>query len=811
MEEEDQAPSETEPADPAPTLWGGRTRVLEEVGRGAMGQVLRGFDIKLRREMALKVSLLPRQEMPRELLARFVEEAQITAQLEHPNVVPVHDLGVDPEGRAYFSMKLVRGRSLDEILELRRSGDAETLSEFGLRRLLDVFLKVCQAIEYAHARGVIHRDLKPGNIMVGDFGEVAVTDWGLAKLIELDGDQSQAVSTEAYELGGDRVSEPSSTPSSIPGVTSVRALTKAWDTQVGTVLGTPQYMSPEQARGLSVDQRSDLYSLGVVLYEILCGTVPFDHEDSEVVVKRVSLENPRPPSRIQPQVPPALEALVMRLLVKEPEERTLSLPEIRQHVQNYIEGIAQDYRRDGLRGSVAWTVGALLAFAFLVWYLTGQSVAVVLALGPPAVLNAVGWFLLVLAVGYPLWAERSAFRLSRVERDPFRRPSQEEVFVSGYLAHRSFAAALAPLFQLVFIVELVTRAVLQTSREGAGSAAIVQRFAAQMRAEWSEALIVVLVFQFAYLFLISTEVRFARRIDRFGLLVRRPPWESVWPFFLIIVLLLTVATTDVLTRVLGASTESSSALLLHELLSVAGRPVEIVKTLVFQGTFLLALSGATLLAAFPSSELLAALRVVSHATDEAAVLARAQYFLRSLAVFRVARAVWLYGGAMIGTLTAMRILSNGAGATLLEKVIYILGPSLIGFLGYSTLRRRTRSFVSRAPALERLLEQHRAQTNAEQRAAQSGELGRVPAGWALSQLAVPAACLLFYLFWTGSGLQREALRELIPVTTKDWLVILPYVLLAPLLLSRDAIQRRLLKRAKGEETGPDLAERQSGD
>src|SRR6266540_5338842 len=147
-----------------------------------MAQVLRGTDLKLGGDLALKVLPLPKSETPRPLLARFAEEAQITAQLEHPNIVPVHDLGVDPDGRAYFSMKLIRGQSLQSILDKRRQNDAETLERFGLRRLLDVFLQVCQAIEYAHARGVIHRDLKPANIMVGDFGEVLVMDWGVAKL-----------------------------------------------------------------------------------------------------------------------------------------------------------------------------------------------------------------------------------------------------------------------------------------------------------------------------------------------------------------------------------------------------------------------------------------------------------------------------------------------------------------------------------------------------------------------------------------------------------------------------------------------------
>jgi hypothetical protein len=255
---------------------------------------------------------------------------------------------------------------------------------------------------------------------------------------------------------------------------------------------------------------------------------------------------------------------------------------------------------------------------------------------------------------------------------------------------------------------------------------------------------------------------------------------------LIIVLLATVTTTDVLGR---------TNVSWRELLTVPERPVEILKTLVFQGTFLLALTATTMLAAFSFSELLAALRAVSHATDDAAVVSRAQYFLRSLAVFRVSRAVWLYGGAMIGTLTAMRILSEGSAHPLLEKILYILGPSLIGFWGYSALRRRTRSFVAEAPALDRLLTERISRARAQQQTAILRELERVPILWPLAQLAVPIACLAVYVLWTSSGVQRDELRELIvPVTTKDWLVILPYVLLVPLLLSRDTLQRRRLRR-----------------
>jgi hypothetical protein len=309
-------------------------------------------------------------------------------------------------------------------------------------------------------------------------------------------------------------------------------------------------------------------------------------------------------------------------------------------------------------------------------------------------------------------------------------------------------------------------------------------------------LIVVLVFQFAYLVLLASEVRFARRIDRCELLVRRAPWESVWPVFLILVLLASVITTDVLELVLGAQ---PAGVRWRELLQMPDSPFEIVKTLVFQGTFLLGLAATTMLAAFPVTELLAASRAVFHAADEASVAGRAKYFLRSVAAIRVARGVWLYGGAMIGTLTAMRILSEDSHHPLLEKVVYILGPSLIGFLGYSALRGRMLGFLQQAPAVERLVEAHADAAAVTQREANLAVIGAVPWRWPLAQITVPMACIAAYLLWTGSGLQPEALDQLLPVTTKDWLVVLPYVLLVPLLLARDPVQRWLLARARARD------------
>jgi serine/threonine protein kinase len=789
---------------PPSDLWAGKIRVLGEVGSGAMAEVLRGYDTKLRREVALKVTKHSRKDMPRQQLARFAEEAQIMAQLEHPNVVPVHDLGTSPDGRAYFSMKLIPGRSLETILERRRANDPATLAQFGLRRLLDVFLQVCQAIDYAHARGVIHRDLKPANIMVGDFGEVLVMDWGVAKLMEPSASHSEAVTTSTEEgsipdvESGERISV---LPR--PGITSVRAAAKAWQTQDGTVIGTPEYMSPEQAAGHAVDGRADIYALGVILYEILCGHVPFEHDDPLVTLKCVMNDVPLPPSEIQPSTPPALEALTLRLLVKDPAERTLTIPQIRTYVQGYIDGVARQYQRESLLGTVVTASGALVLFAFVVWYLTGQSIAKVLTLGPPAIVNAVGWFLFVLALGYPLWANAALFRLGRKPTDPFRPPTSEELFVSGFLAHRTFAAALAPLFQLVFIVELVALALVRAGESRLGSADLVRNISLQMRAEWSEALIVILVFQFSYLFLLTTEVRFARRIDRYELIAVRPRWESVWPFFLIILLLCTVITLEVLDWALGRPHINLSAWVREELGAKSLDLVEIAKTLVFQGTFLLALFVATLFAAFSFREILAALRAPTEPADEASVTTRAQYFLRSLATFRAARAIWLYGGAMIGSLTGIRMLAQASALPLIARILYILGPSLIGFVGYSVLRGRTDRYLAAEPALERMLTARVHQARETQRLANRSALEEASWSTRAAQLAAPVLGLVGYLLWNWSDVRHGSMRDLaLPLTTKDWLLVLPYVLLFPVLLSRDALQLRRLRRLTAGRSAP---------
>jgi hypothetical protein len=620
--------------------------------------------------------------------------------------------------------------------------------------------------------------------MVGDFGEVLVMDWGVAKLVH----QSQAQAPTPAPVA----SAPGSVPAAL-AVMSVRSGSEAWATQDGELVGTLAYMSPEQADGRSVDERSDVYALGAILYEILCNEVPFHDGQPIVMLGRILSQEPRRPSEVNPAAPPALEMLALRLLDKDPARRA-TIPQVRAHVQNYIEGIARDYRREPVWTGVAWILGALGLFAFLVWYLTGESVATVLALGPPAGLNAVGWFLVVVALGYPLWSIYAAIRESRVQPDRFQAPSVRQIFVSGYLAHRTFAASVAPLSQLVFIVELLSVAAFRASHGAFRSRRLVQQLANQLQAQWAQALSVTAIFLFAYLFLLSTEVRFARKIDRYEPLVERKRWESIWPVLLIVVALLTITTTDVLEWFLSRRNPALGDFLRQQLITPALEPLELSKTLVFQGTFLLGLVVATLAMSFPFAEVLAAFRMPYESADEAAVSSRSRYFLRSLAVFCVARTSWLYGGAMISSLTAISILSETGPSPLAQKVLHILGPSMIGFAGYSLTKRYVRGYLTFAPAVRSMLEHELERARRKQSQANLQELEAAPLRWRLLGLLVPAVCVLIYSIWTGSGIHRHAIARLVmPVTTEGWLLIFPYLLLVPLLLGGDRLQRYMLR------------------
>ncbi|MCY3022216.1 MAG: tetratricopeptide repeat protein [Planctomycetota bacterium] len=333
-----------------------RYTAAQEIARGGMGAIMCVRDADIRREVAMKVMLDDQDQRRR---ARFVEEAQVTGQLEHPNIVPVHELGRDEEGRPFFTMKLVKGRSLADVLERLRAGDASAGKEYTLGRLLNVLIGVCHAVGFAHSKGVVHRDLKPDNVMLGGFGEVLVMDWGLAKLgVAKPRASALAHIPEAEGSAQGTLGAEDGTPSPRAAadseledlVQSFRRESGSDVTQDGTVAGTPAYMPPEQARGdiAQVDHRSDIYSLGAILYEILTLSPPVEGRGALQILRKVVAGEIEAPEACAPQraIPKELSAIAMKALATEKPDRYQAVEAFRRDIELYLEGRAVSARAD---------------------------------------------------------------------------------------------------------------------------------------------------------------------------------------------------------------------------------------------------------------------------------------------------------------------------------------------------------------------------------------------------------------------------------------------------------------------------------
>ena len=276
----------------------GRLSERGEIARGGQGVIRKMFDKNLKRYVALKVMDAQLSDHPDER-ERFLDEARITGQLDHPNIVPIYDVD---ESSTEFTMKLVEGETLRDRLKRGRDD---------LRRLLEIFLKACDAVAFAHSRGVVHRDLKPANIMIGEFGQVYVMDWGCAHIIE------------SRRLSADYEARPH----------------RAIEDQPGMVIGTAAYMPPEQAQGLTdeVDERSDVFGLGAVLYHMLAGVPPYtgSEDDQRTQAAAGAVKSPREVGRGRTP-PPALEAIMMRALAANKADRFPTVTALRDEVEAFL-------------------------------------------------------------------------------------------------------------------------------------------------------------------------------------------------------------------------------------------------------------------------------------------------------------------------------------------------------------------------------------------------------------------------------------------------------------------------------------------
>ena len=344
-------------------LEGKKYKVLGTIGRGGMGIVHQARDLRIVRNVAMKV-IKTSSQFSRENVLRFVDEAQLTGQLQHPNIIPVYELGLDEYGEVFYTMKYVKGTTLDQILRRIREGEEIAIKKYPLATMLTAFQKICDGVAYAHSMGVVHRDLKPDNVMIGEYGEVLVMDWGLAK--------KMASGMHEEHLGD--------TPPQMPA-----SDLRGFETLNGLIVGTPPYISPEAARGEldRIDPRSDIHVLGAILYAILTLRPPYPGKEfGELIEQIVTGKFAHPTSYSQPvsplrpteppppgpdgvscvlshlpgrRVPEGLAAIVVKAMATEPMLRYQSVAELQADILSWQGGFAPKAERAGIgRQLILW-------------------------------------------------------------------------------------------------------------------------------------------------------------------------------------------------------------------------------------------------------------------------------------------------------------------------------------------------------------------------------------------------------------------------------------------------------------------------
>lgn len=324
---------ETTPADSQ------RFRILRPHDEGGLGKVSVALDTQLDREVALK-EIKPQYADDQASRSRFMLEAEITGGLEHPGIVPIYGLGAANDGRPYYAMRFIKGDNLSAAIKQFHENPDEANNAVALRRLLGRFLDVCNAVYYAHQRGVLHRDLKPGNVMLGEYGETLVVDWGLAKSVSM-AEQSASDESIAYR----------ETPLKPRSGSVVDA------TQLGSAIGSPHFMSPEQARGEhdSLGPATDVYSLGATLYTLLTNCKPVDGASIEEILENVQFGNRQTARQQKPSVDAALSAICERAMAQEAAERYPSVRQLANDVERYLaDEPANAYREPILRRAQRW-------------------------------------------------------------------------------------------------------------------------------------------------------------------------------------------------------------------------------------------------------------------------------------------------------------------------------------------------------------------------------------------------------------------------------------------------------------------------